>query len=128
MGATFSTLSDQTGFYRVPQLLPSTYTITCAAQGFRTLVREGIIVQVNDRLRVDLALVLGQVGDTVTVEGQSPLLQTEDATAGQVINTQKIVDLPLNSRNWLQLATLAPGTVTYPGVSDLQAGNRRISP
>ena len=125
IGAIFNVTSDQTGLYRAPQLLPGTYTITTSAPGFRTLAREGIIVQVNDRLRIDLVLEVGQVADTVTVQGLSPLLQTEDATAGQVVNTQKIVDLPLNSRNWLQLATLAAGTVTYPGVVDLQAGNQQ---
>src|SRR5689334_13943916 len=122
--ASFSAVSDQTGFYRVPQLPPGTYSITAALAGFRALKVEGIVVRVNDRLRVDLPLEVGQVNETVTVMGQSPLLQTEDATTGQVIDNQKIVDLPLNNRNWLQLATLAAGTVSYVNQFNTEGGNR----
>ena len=122
-GAVFATVSDDSGFYRAPQLRPGVYTITAAISGFRTAVRPGVEVRVNDRLRADLQLEVGAVTENVTVQGQAALLQTEDATAGQVIDTQKIVDLPLNSRNWLQLATLAAGTVSYPGSVDTSAGN-----
>src|SRR3954447_10777234 len=94
-GATFSTTSDETGFYRAPQLVPGTYGITVSLTGFRTLARPGIEVRVNDRLRVDMTLEIGSTSETVTVVGQVPLLQTEDTTAGQVIDTKKIVDLPL---------------------------------
>src|SRR5438876_54801 len=121
--ATFRTSVDEAGFYRIPQLAPGTYTITATASGFRTLVREGIFVRVNDRLRIDLGLEVGAVTEKITVETTTPLLQTEDATAGQVIENQRIVELPLNGRNWLQLATLAPATVTYPGTVDLSSGN-----
>jgi hypothetical protein len=121
--ATFSTGSDATGFYRFPQLSPGTYTVTVTAPGFTTLVRRSTVVRVNDRLRIDLGLQVGAVSEQLTVEGVTPLLQTEDATAGQVIENQKITELPLNGRNWLQLATLAPATVTYPKVIDTGAGN-----
>src|SRR5436309_911159 len=124
-GATFNAATDESGFFRAPQLNPGTYTITVTHPGFRTLVRSGIDVRVNDRLRVDLTLEVGQVAEQLTVQAAAPLLQTEDATTGQVIENQKIVDLPLNSRNWLQLATLAPATVTYPGVVDTNGGNRQ---
>src|SRR4051812_12695987 len=86
-GASFSATSDDTGFYRAPQLVPGTYSITASLTGFRTLARPGIQVRVNDRLRVDLTLEIGSTSETVTVVGQIPLLQTEDATAGQVIDT-----------------------------------------
>jgi len=122
--AVFETASDATGFYRIPQLPPGTYTVTITQPGFRTQIREGIVVRVSDRLRLDIALEVGQVTETLTVEGQSPLLQTEDATTGQVIDNQKIVDLPLNNRNWLQLATLAPATVSYVNVFNTEGGNR----
>ncbi len=120
--ASFKALSDDTGFYRAPQLSPGTYTITATASGFSTLVRGGIVVRVNDRLRVDLPLQVGAVSEQVTVEAAAPLLQAEDATAGQVIDNRRIVEMPLNGRNWLQLATLAPASVTYPGGASV-AGN-----
>src|SRR5262249_15346935 len=83
------------------------------ANGFSTVVREGVEARVNDRLRVDLALQVGAVNESIVVTGAPPLLQTEDSTVGQVVDNQKIVELPLNGRSWLQLALLSPGAVTY---------------
>src|SRR5262245_55622902 len=121
--AAFATISGADGFYSAPQLTPGVYSITVAAPGFTTLVRSGVTVRVNDRLRVDLTLQVGAVSETVSVDASAPLLQTEDAVAGQVIENQRITELPLNGRNWLQLATLAPPTVTYPNVVDGGTGN-----
>ena len=67
---------------------------------------------------------LGAVAEQVVVTGTPPLLQTEDAAAGQVVDNQKIVELPLNGRNWLQLATLAPATVVYSNT--VAAGNQGV--
>ncbi|MFN0171861.1 MAG: carboxypeptidase regulatory-like domain-containing protein [Bryobacteraceae bacterium] len=112
-GISFVSTSDADGFYRAPQLRPAVYTLSVTAAGFSTAVREGIEARVNDRLRVDLALQTGTVNESIQVTGAPPLLQTEDATMGQVIDNQKIVELPLNGRSWLQLALLSPGAVTY---------------
>ena len=112
-GATFVSVTDSDGFYRAPQLRPAVYNISATADGFSTIVREGVEARVNDRLRVDLALQVGAVNESVVVTGAPPLLQTEDATIGQVVDNQKIVELPLNGRSWLQLALLSPGAVTY---------------
>src|SRR5262245_3090565 len=113
--AAFEVTTSSDGFYQFPQLAPGDYSITGTASGFRTLVRTAINVRVNDRLRLDLTLQLGAVSEQVTVTAGALLLQTEDATTGQVIENQRITELPLNGRNWLQLATLAPATVTYSG-------------
>ncbi|MCC6586398.1 MAG: carboxypeptidase regulatory-like domain-containing protein [Bryobacterales bacterium] len=112
-GAAFSTVSDASGFYRAPQLRPGVYNISVTAKGFSTAVREAIEARVNDRLRVDMPMQVGTVSENVLVTGAPPLLQTEDATIGQVVDNQKIVELPLNGRSWLQLALLSPGAVTY---------------
>ena len=112
-GASFVTVTDADGFYRAPQLRPAVYTVTVGAAGFSTAVRAGIEARVNDRLRVDMPLQVGAVNESVMVTGAAPLLQTEDATIGQVIDNQKIIELPLNGRSWLQLALLSPGAVTY---------------
>ncbi|MCC6344874.1 MAG: carboxypeptidase regulatory-like domain-containing protein [Bryobacterales bacterium] len=124
-GASFRAVSDETGFYRAPQLEPGVYTVTARATGFRTAVQREIVIRVNDRLRIDLSLEVGQVTEQLTVTAPPPLLQTEDAVVGQVVDNRKILDLPLNARNWLQLATLAAGTVTYPGVTNTEGGNRQ---
>jgi hypothetical protein len=112
-GALFNSVSDADGFYRAPQLRPGLYTISATATGFSTTVREGIEARVNDRLRVDMPMQIGTVSENVVITGAPPLLQTEDATVGQVVDNQKIVELPLNGRSWLQLALLSPGAVTY---------------
>ena len=121
--ATFVATTGQDGFYSAPQLAPGAYTITVTSTGFNRLVRTGVIVRVNDRLRLDLTLQVGTVAETVNVRESTPLLQAEDATAGQVVENQRITELPLNGRNWLQLATLAPATVTYTNTVDGGTGN-----
>ncbi len=102
------------------QVAPGLYRISVSANGFATLVRQpDVEVRVADRLRVSTSRYRSAgVDQTVTVQGAAALLQTEDAAEGQVIDNKRVTDLPLNGRNWLQLATLAPGTVTYPGVVD----------
>src|ERR1044071_3330797 len=112
-GAAFVSISDGDGFYRAPQLRPAVYSISATASGFSTTVREDVVARVNDRLRVDLALKVGSVNESVLVTGALPLLQTEDATAEQCVTNQKIVEIPLNGRSWLQLALLSPGAVTF---------------
>jgi hypothetical protein len=112
-GATFTSVTDADGFYRAPQLRPGLYVISVTATGFSTAVRENIEARVNDRLRVDIPMQVGAVSEKILVTGTPPLLQTEDSTIGQVVDNQKIVELPLNGRSWLQLALLSPGAVTY---------------
>jgi hypothetical protein len=121
-GAAFEATTDATGTYRAPQLAPGVYNISVMAKGFSTLVRPAIEVRVDDRLRVDFTLQVGTVNETITVAAAAPLLQVEDASIGQVIDNQKITQLPLNGRNWLQLATLASGTVVYSNT--MNAGNQ----
>jgi hypothetical protein len=120
-GAVFNTQSDSSGTWRDPQLSPGVYDVTVSAKGFSTTVRQGVEVRVADRLRIDVALQVGALTETISVEEAAPLLQVEDATTGQLIDNQKIVELPLNGRNWLQLATLAPATVSTGtgGVSNI---------
>jgi Carboxypeptidase regulatory-like domain len=112
--ATFTAVTDGTGFWRAPQLNPGVYDISVAAKGFSTIVRQGVEVRVADRLRIDFTLQVGAVSDTVTITGSAPLLQVEDAALGQVVDNRTMVELPLNGRNWLQLASLTPATVSGP--------------
>jgi len=112
--ATFTALTDGSGLWRAPQLNPGVYDISVAAKGFSTLVRKDVQVRVADRLRVDLALQVGALTETVTVTEATPLLQVEDAALGQVVDNKTMIELPLNGRNWLQLASLTPATVSTP--------------
>jgi len=94
-GASFSAISDQTGFYRVPQLAPGTYSITVALTGFRTLKLEGVTVRVNDRLRIDLHLEVGQVNETLTVTGQAPVVNTATSQVSTAYNKEWVQDAPV---------------------------------
>ncbi|HEX8187316.1 MAG TPA: carboxypeptidase regulatory-like domain-containing protein [Pyrinomonadaceae bacterium] len=106
--ATATTTED--GNYTVPSLLPGTYTVTVEAQGFKSAVTENLELHVNDKASLDVTLEVGAVGDVVTVNAEdTPLLERDTATRGQVIENRRIVELPLNGRNPIMLATLAPG-------------------
>lgn len=113
--ATFIAQTDSAGVWRAPELSPGVYDVSVTAKGFSTLLREAITVRVADRLRVDFALQVGAVTETIAVQAAAPLLQVEDATLGQVIDNKTITELPLNGRNWQQLAILAPATVAAAG-------------
>ena len=114
--AVMALTTSDSGLYSAPLLRPGQYEITVEAPGFRREVRSGIVLQVRDKLRIDFQLQLGQLSDSVEVTAAAPLLQSESASTGQVIDTQKITELPLNGRDWLRLGRLAPGVVsTYYG-------------
>ncbi len=113
-GAARSTISGEDGFYRLPLLTPGRYRLTASSTGFQTLVREGIRVSVNQTARVDLQLEVGDLSQSVTVTGDAPLIEASHATLGIVIDEKKIVDLPLNGRNFTQLGTLLPGVTAPP--------------
>jgi hypothetical protein len=104
-------LSGDTGDYAVPFLAPGDYTVTASRAGFRQVKREGVRLEVNQTARVDFALEVGAVTETVQVTGAVPLIDSDTSSIGQVIETKAIEDLPLNGRNFVQLAILGPGVV-----------------
>ncbi len=120
---TRSAVSGADGLYTIPLLPPGRYTVRGSLSGFRSVVHQGVIVTVNDTARVDLAFALGEVSESVTVVGESPLVETAHATLGIVVDEKKIVELPLNGRNFTQLGTLIPGVVAPPGGLGGQAGD-----
>src|SRR4051795_4069459 len=113
-GFTRNVVTELDGVYTIPLLNPGVYEAKASLSGFRTTVRGGIEVVVNGTARVDLQLQVGAVSEQVTVAAQSPLVETKNATLGVVIDQQKVVDLPLNGRNFTQLGTLIPGVVAPP--------------
>lgn len=109
---TFAT--DANGSYTMPFLVPGTYSVSAEAAGFRRASRTGIRLSVEDQLTVDFKLEVGAVSEQITVEGQASLVDATSNTLGQVIESRRIVDLPLNGRDPLSLATLVPGVVPVP--------------
>lgn len=108
-GLTREAATSQNGTYLFTILQPGTYNLSVEAQGFRKTVQNNIELQVNQRAEVNLQLQVGQVSDTLEVTGTAPLLEAESSTLGTVVNTQLTGELPLNGRNFVQLATLSPG-------------------
>lgn len=103
------TTTDDAGNYTVLYLMPGPYQVWVEMQGFKKLERSGIELQISDRLALDLQLELGTVQQEVHVTAGTPLLQTEEASAGMIIDQRSIEDLPLPDGNPFVLARLAPG-------------------
>src|SRR5262245_44915772 len=111
------------GVYTVPLLSPGRYDVRASLAGFRTSVRDQIVVVVNETTRVDFQMQVGQIEERIDVQAEAPLVETANATLGIVIDRRKVVDLPLNGRNFTQLGTLIPGVVAPPGALGGQDGN-----
>ncbi len=107
-GATRQTLTNSAGNYSFPALQPGGYTLKVEMQGFAAEVQNNVELQVQQVARIDFHLRLGDTTQTVEVSGGAALLTTENATVGTVIENQRIVDLPLNGRNFIQLVSLSP--------------------
>ncbi len=108
-GIVHSTVSEKAGDYVLIDLPPGDYTLAVEAAGFRKLEQSGISLQINQQARLDLTMQVGQAAETVSVTGHPPLLESESSSVGTVINQQLVNELPLNGRNFVQLATLSPG-------------------
>jgi carboxypeptidase family protein len=109
-----STTTNGDGDYTALYLIPGAYSVTVEAVGFKKISRRNIEVRVGDKLQVDLQLEVGSVSDTVSVTTEAPLLDTNTASAGQVIDRRRISELPLSDGNPFVLTRLAPG-VAYTG-------------
>src|SRR5262245_44341259 len=102
-------MTDSDGSYVLTPLRVGTYTVEATAPGFRKVTRPQVILTVNQVAHIDLELEPGDINEVVQVTGGAPLVERDTSSVGQVINEQRIVDLPLNGRNFTQLATLVPG-------------------
>jgi hypothetical protein len=108
-GTSDSYVTDDTGSFTAPFLTPGTYVVEVNVPGFKKWVRGGVILQVNQRARVDVALEVGGVEETTTVVAEAPLLRTDSSEVGTVIEERAIKELPLNGRNFAALVYLTPG-------------------
>jgi hypothetical protein len=121
--ASRNTESNTEGLYSFPSLVPGPYEVRIEAKGFRSAASR-IELQVQQTARVDVTLQVGQVTEIIDVVANTALLSTDNATVGTVIEERRIVDLPLNGRNFLQLVSLSPN-VTYGFGTPGQAAGRQ---
>src|SRR5580693_3407083 len=119
--------SGDNGHFTFVNLFPGQYRIDVEKQGFKHFGRTGISVEVQQDTRIDVALPIGEVSETVEVTSEVPLLQTESASLGQVIEQRKANDLPLNGRNIFNLITVSPAAVAQGGSGGSPVGQNPFS-
>ena len=115
---TTDSVADDQGDYAFPSLRPGPYRLEVEASGFKKLVRSGLAVQVNSRIRVDLVMSLGAISERVDVSGAQALVETDSSALGNVVSNRQILNLPLNTRNPFQLAGLSPGVIPSVGLGN----------
>jgi len=116
-GLERSTMTDATGQYLLPGLIPGKKIIKAEFQGFKSFEQANVVLEVGQDARFDIVMEPGQVNETVRVTEAPPLLDTTSAELGGTIQNQVINDLPLNGRNFENLLDLRPGVTKYPGNS-----------
>ena len=116
--------TDANGNYQFVSLVPGKYKVDVEIAGFKHFTREGIELQVEATVRVDAALEIGDVKETINVTAETPLLQTESATLSQMVEGRTVTEMPLNGRNSMNLVALVPGVVPQGSTSGAAAGNQ----
>ncbi len=106
---TRTAITNETGSYNVPLVPIGQYTVTASLPGFKTQVRSGITIQVDQRAKIDFTLEVGALSEKVMVTEQAPLVQAASASLGSVVDNRRVQELPLNSRDFEKLALLIPG-------------------
>lgn len=109
-GVAIEASTSEVGAYRIYPLDPGTYRVSASTDGFQTQLQSDITVQLAAIVKIDFSLVIGEVTETVEVTTAAPLLQTQEASVGGVVNDQEISRLPVNGRNYTRLMVLLPGS------------------
>ncbi|MEW5978472.1 MAG: TonB-dependent receptor [Acidobacteriota bacterium] len=105
------TVTNASGAYEIPLLLPGEYTLLAEQTGFKRAERTGIGLEADQRVKVDFSLQVGEVTDSVTVNEAAPLVVTQSVDRGITIGSKQVENLPLNGRNFANLIALQPGVV-----------------
>src|SRR5487761_1640006 len=113
-GITTNVTTNSAGLYTAPNLIPGPYEVTVSAPGFQTEARTGTTLTVGAQQELNVTMRVGQTTQTVSVSGQAPTVQLASSTLSGVVNSTTVRNLPLNGRDWTQLATLQPGVNSVP--------------
>ncbi|HEY1495783.1 MAG TPA: carboxypeptidase regulatory-like domain-containing protein, partial [Candidatus Solibacter sp.] len=125
--ASRDTTTNEQGYFVVPALRPSTYTVTVNASGFAPTVRKGIVLQADQSLTVNESVAVQTTIETVEVSSAATQVNTTTATNSEVVDQRRVTDLPLNGRNAASLLTVVAGAIPAP-VNDVDQGNTKTFP
>src|SRR5262245_7791242 len=133
--ASFQTVASDTGIYTLRALPVGSYKLSAEKEGFRKALQEGVVVRVNEEVRLDVTLSIGAIADVQTIVSQATTVDTVSSTLKNVIDQRRINELPLNGRNPTSLMLLVAGVqqdnsdltsgATYPGVSPVSSNGGR---
>ena len=127
-GARRDNSSDSTGFYQILGLVSGSYTIEAEVKGFKKFRNTGVVLRVDDNVRSDITLEIGQVTERIEVAAQSVLVDTRSSQTSATIDDRRIVDLPLRGRNVYALAATLPGVLNVRAPDNTDLGDTRAGP
>ncbi len=116
--------TNEAGNYTIPFVPPGLYEVRVQKDGFKSVTRPGVRVQLADSVRVNFAIEVGSVTESIEVRGGTSLLAAENASVGTVIDNRRIVELPLNGRNYLQMVALSPNVSAEQGAGGEAAARK----
>src|SRR5881396_1083966 len=126
-GISRMTITNETGYYVLPSLPLGPYRLEAVLPGFRTFVQSGIVLQVNGNPTMNIALQVGQVSEQVEVQANAGLVETRSVSVGQVMETARIVELPLNGRNAQELILLGGAAQQVSPAGGYSFGGTRLA-
>lgn len=111
-GTTWPTRTNEAGIYFYPRLPSGRYELRFEASGFKSATQAGVVLEVNQRARLNVTLEVGAVAESIEVQAETPLLQTDTTIVGSTITSNNLSNAPIRSRNYIALTLLAPGVTT----------------
>ncbi len=114
---SYSIKTTSSGNFNISNLKPGTYTITVEVPGFKKFVQTGVQILTGERVNINALLSTGDINEVIIIKADASLLKTETGSLGQVISNEKILNLPLNGRNFIPLVSLTTGVALPPGSS-----------
>jgi hypothetical protein len=122
--------TDENGSYRITPLNPGFYEVTVSKSGFQTQVAKEIKLEVAATVKLDFQLGVSSIAETINVSAAAPILQTQDASTGNIVTTDDVLRIPVNGRNFTRLILLMPGSSDQGGSQTrgvAQSGTQLIS-
>ncbi len=126
-GVSRTTISNETGYYTLPNLPLGPYKLEVSLPGFRAFVQTGIVLQVGSNVTLNVVLQVGQVSEQVEVQANAALVETRNVSVGQVMESARIVELSLNGRNAQELMLLGGGAVQTAPAGGMSFPSNRLA-